>query len=270
MSKTTRSKEKARTETLHKRTATVKEKKSEKKPPAVSPAVSKKQPAGPVSRTSSKKPTDNSGKKEAARRKSAVDEKPARIVSVPTTKNAQPGSNEDAPSQLLRRTKTTDSALAQLGKGIELINRKDFKKAVAELQSLIEKYKNETEITASARSYLDICRRGEARQKKTPAAAQNQTYAMGVMEHNRTNYDKAIAYFRQSLEIYPRADYIYYSLSASLALKGDVPSAVDNLRKAVELNRDSLIHAKNDPDFAPLENNREFLDLIGVAAPRRR
>jgi len=270
MSKTTRSTEKTRTETISKRVATAKEKKSEKKSPAVSPEASKKQTAGRISMTSSEKTVKNPGKKETARRKTAVDESPARIISVPTTQNTKPGTPEEAPSQLLRRTKTTDSALAQLEKGIELINRKEFKKAVAELQSLIEKYKNEAEITASARSYLDICRRGEARQKKTPSTVQNQTYAMGVMEHNRTNYDKAIACFRQSLEKYPGADYIYYSLAASLALKGDVPSAVDNLRKAVELNRDSLVHAKNDPDFAPLENNKEFLDLIGVAAPRHR
>jgi len=270
MSKTTRSTEKARSETLSRHAASAKEKKSENKPPASSPAASKKQTADRISKTPSIKTADNSGKKETARRKTAVNEKPARIISMPTAQNTLPGSPEDASPQLLRRTKTTDSALAQLEKGIEFINRKDFKKAVAELQSLIEKYKNETEITASARSYLEICRRGEARQKKTPSAAQNQTYAMGVMEHNRTNYDKAIAYFRQSLEIYPRADYIYYSIAASLALKGDVPLAVENLRKAVELNRGSLIHAKNDPDFAPLENNREFLDLIGLTAPRHR
>ena len=266
MSKTARSKENTQSETLSQNVAPAKEKKSEKKPPA----ASNKQPADRFSKTSSIQTTNNSVKKETTRRKTAVAEKPARIISVPTSKNALTDSNEDAVSQLLRRTKTTDSALAQLEKGIEFINRKDFKKAFTELQSLIEKYKNETEITASARSYLDICRRGEARQKKMPPAAQNQTYAIGVMEHNRTNYDKAIAYFQQSLEKYPRADYIYYSIAASLALKGDVPSAVENLRKAVELNRDSLVHAKNDPDFAPLENNKDFLDLIGVAAPRRR
>jgi tetratricopeptide (TPR) repeat protein len=181
-----------------------------------------------------------------------------------------PFSKEDASSQLLRRTKTTASALAQLEKGIELIHRKDFKRAIAELQSLIEKFKNETEIVAKARSYLDICRRNEARQKKTPSATQNQTYALGVLEHNQTNYDNAIAYFRQSLEICPYADYIYYSIAASMALKGDCHAAVENLRKAVDLNRDSLVHAKNDPDFASLEDDKEFLELVGISAPRQR
>lgn len=269
MSKTTRSSEKARSETLSKRVASAKEKKSEKKPAAAS-AASKKQTGGRVSTTSSIQTINNSEKKDTARRNKAVAVKPASILSAPVAQSATTGGREDAQAQLLRRTKTTASALAQLEKGIELIYRKDFKKAISELQSLIEKYKNEAEITASARSYLDICKRSEARQKKTSPADQNQTYALGVLEHNRTNYDKAVAYFRQSLEIYPNADYIYYSIAASLALKGDVSLAVENLRKAVELNNDSLIHAKNDPDFAPLENNKEFLDIIGVAAPRHR
>jgi len=266
MSKITRPSEKARPETLNKRAASVNEKKPEKKPSA----ASKKQTAGQVSTTPSIQEINNSGKNDAARKKPAAAGKAEPIASTPAAQSTAPVLNEDAPSQLLRRNKTTASALAQLEKGIEFIHRKDFKKAIAELQSLTEKYKNETEITASARSYIDICRRGEARLKKTPPATQNQTYAMGVMEHNKTNYDKAIAYFRQSLEGYPRADYIYYSIAASLALKGDVPEAIENLRKAVELNRDSLVHAKNDPDFSHLESNKEFLDLVGASASRQR
>ena len=265
MSKTTRPLEKARPETLSKRADSVKEKSFENKPSA----ASKKHTAEQVSTTPSIKAVGDSVKKGTARRESAADRKSASIASARTSPITAGGGREDAPSQLLRRTKTTASALAQLEKGIESIHRKDFKKALAELQSLVEKYPNEAEITASARSYLDICRRGEARQKKTPPAAHNQTYALGVLEHNKTNYDKAIAYFRQSLEKYPHADYIYYSIAASLALKGDVSAAIENLRKAVELNIDSRVHAKNDPDFASLESDKEFLELIGVSASRQ-
>ena len=260
MSKTTRSSEKARPETFSKRAASAKEKKTENK----TPAVSKKQKVNRVSEPPSIQTIRDSGENTATRRKTVAAGKsaptpPARVPKIAT---------EDAPSQLLRRTKTTTSALAQLEKGIEFIHRKDFKKAIAELQSLIEKYPNEAAIIASARNYIEICRRSEARQKKTPAT-HNQTYAMGVLEHNKTNYDKAIVYFRQSLEKYPHADYIYYSIAASLALKGDISAAIENLRKAVELNIDSRVHAKNDPDFAVLESNMEYMELVGVPASRQ-
>ena len=201
--------------------------------------------------------------KDAARKKPVIDEKSASEAIASAPQPANTVSREDDPSQLLRRTKTTASALAQLEKGIESLYRKDFKKASAEMQSLIEKYPNDADIAVRARAYLDICRRGEARQKNTPAT-HDQTYALGVMEHNSANYDKAIEYFRQSLEKYPRADYIYYSIAASHALNGNVSAAIESLRKAVELNRVSLVHAKSDSDFAALSGNAEFQELLGI------
>ncbi|MDR1727028.1 MAG: tetratricopeptide repeat protein [Acidobacteriota bacterium] len=169
-------------------------------------------------------------------------------------------------SRLLRQTKTTSSALAHLEKGIEFLYKKDFKKAHVELQSLVDNYPNDREISARARSYLDICKREEARQKK-PAAppSYDQLYALGVMEHNKGDYDKAVAYFRQSLEKHPDADYIYYSLAASLACKGTQSEAVENLRRAVALNEDSRIHAKQDPDFAELVGLQDFQELVGAS-----
>ena len=260
MSKTTRSSEKTRPKTFSKRATSVKENKLEKK----APAVSKKQKANQVSTPLPIKAVQGLKKKEPVGLKTATAVKSAPIKSDPIPQ-ITPG---DEPSQLLRRTKTTDSALMQFEKGIEFIHRKDFKKAISELQSLIGKFPNEAAIIASARSYIEICRRREASQKKAPAT-HNQSYAMGVLEHNKTNYDKAIGYFQQSLEKYPHADYIYYSIAASLALKGDVSAAIENLRKAVELNIDSRIHAKNDPDFASLESDREFIELVGVPISRQ-
>jgi tetratricopeptide (TPR) repeat protein len=84
------------------------------------------------------------------------------------------------------------------------------------------------------------------------------------MEHNRGNYDGAISYFRQSLDKNKNADYVYYSLAASQALKNDVNAAVESLRKAIELNEDNRVYAKNDPDFDPLHTHKDFTDLVGL------
>lgn len=175
----------------------------------------------------------------------------------------------DAPLRLLHPTKTTSAALGLLEKGIELIFKKEFKKARAELKSLLETYPGELDILARARSYVQICDREEANQKKAafPPISTDQLYALGVMEHNKSNYDKAISLFMQSLEKHKKADYIYYSVAASLALKGDLQAALENLRKAVELNDDSRVYAKNDPDFTALQDNQEFASLIGLGSP---
>jgi tetratricopeptide (TPR) repeat protein len=168
----------------------------------------------------------------------------------------------DEPSRLLHHTKSTSGALAHLEKGIEYIFQKEFKKARTELKNLIENYPAEREIAAKAQSYMQICDREEANLKKT-APTSDQMYALGVMEHNKAYYDKAISYFNQALEKHPKADYIYYSIAASLALKGELAESVKNLRRAIELKEDSRIHAKNDPDFAVLESHPEFMELVG-------
>jgi tetratricopeptide (TPR) repeat protein len=169
----------------------------------------------------------------------------------------------DVSPRLLRPTKTTSAALALLEKGIEYIFKKEFKKARTELKTLVESYTSETEILARARSYLQICDREEALQKKPPVTT-DQLYALGVLEHNRANYDLAISYFLESLRNHPKADYIYYSAAASMAMKGDLANSLEHLRKAIELNEDSRIYAKNDSDFLALQTIKEFAELIGI------
>jgi tetratricopeptide (TPR) repeat protein len=183
--------------------------------------------------------------------------------SIPKTGSAPP---VNIPARLLHQTKTTSAALALLGKGVELIFQKDFKKAKNELRSLLQMYPGELDIVARARSYIQICEREGANLKK-PAASADQLYALGIMEHNKANYDAAISYFLQSLAKHPGADYIYYSIAASQAKKGDIAKAIENLHKAVELNEDSRIYAKNDTDFSALQTESEFAELIGISQP---
>ena len=175
-------------------------------------------------------------------------------------------SSIDTSARLLRQTKTTSAALAVLGKGVELIYQKEFKKARTELRSLLEQYPGELDILARARSYIQICDREEANQKKQPVTS-DQLYALGVLEHNKANYDAAISYFLQSIDKHPNADYIYYSVAASQAMKGDLDLSIENLRKAVELNEDSRIYAKNDADFSALQSKKEFAELVGLNQP---
>jgi tetratricopeptide (TPR) repeat protein len=153
--------------------------------------------------------------------------------------------------------------LGLLEKAIKLLYQKEFRRARLELESLVSDYSSEAEIVARARSYIQICQREEnVRQKAAPT--NDELYSLGVLEHNRGNYDAAIAYFRQSLDKRPNADYIFYSLAASLALKGEPGAALENLKRAVELNEDNRVYAKNDADFSRLHSHRDFAALTGL------
>jgi tetratricopeptide (TPR) repeat protein len=172
----------------------------------------------------------------------------------------------EPPPRLLSDSKSTFAALSLLEKGIRLIYQKEIKKARAELESLIEAHTREHEILVRARTYLQICDR-EERAHRRPPVTNDQIYALGVMDHNRGRYDSAIANFRQCIDKNPRADYLYYSLAASMALKGEAAGAMDNLRKAIELNEDNRVYAKNDSDFASLHEDKGFVEMVRLVQP---
>lgn len=176
---------------------------------------------------------------------------------------AAPAAPPPKPARLLRDSKSTSAALGLLEKAIKLIHQREFRKARLELESLVELYPGEAEIAARARTYIQICLREEAARQKRPPT-NDELYALGVLEHNRGNYDAAIAYFRQALEKRPDTDYILYSLAASLALKGEFEAALEYLKKAIDLNEDNRVYAKNDSDFACLQDRAEFSALLGL------
>ncbi len=226
-----------------------------------------------VSKPTHKKPTPSRAKlatgpkaKAAAKTaKSAKHGKAKRTTQTASMKVSPVTKIEESP-RLLRETKSTAAALGQLEKSIKLIYSKDFKKARTELKALIESHPTEPEILARARTYLQICDREEASHRK-PVIGNDQLYTLGVLEHNHGNYESAISYFRQSLEKNSNADHVYYSLAASYALKGDLAEALRNLQKAVELNEENRIFAKNDADFTQLYGQKEFSELIGWNQP---
>jgi tetratricopeptide (TPR) repeat protein len=174
-----------------------------------------------------------------------------------------PSVTEAPPPRLLRDTKGTAAALTLLERAIKLIHQKEFKKAHAELNSLMTAHPEEKEILARARSYIQICDREQSTGKKTPIT-NDQLYALGVLEHNRGDYKTAISHFSQAIQKHHDADYIYYSMAASMAAIGDAGAAIQNLRKATELNEDNRVYAKNDPDFSSLYSLKEFADLVGL------
>jgi tetratricopeptide (TPR) repeat protein len=213
-----------------------------------------------------KLPIKNQTKAVASKHPSDTVHQENKIMEADTRKPANQLTGRDTPSRLLRESKTTSAALAFLEKGIKLIYQKEFKKARAELKILVDTYPSETDILARAHSYIRICDREEATHKR-PNVTNDQLYTLGVMAHNRGDFDNAISFFRQSLEKHRDSDYIYYSLSASSAMKGDAREAISTLRKAVELNDENRIFAKNDSDFASLHAQKEFADLVGINMP---
>ena len=205
--------------------------------------------------------------KAAKRTRSRATEERTRFIadSSSRTVSARAAAVVEPPPRLLRESKSMTAALAMLEKGIRLLYQKDIKRARAEFNSLIESHPGEAEILARTRSYLQICDREETLRKKAGVTTSDY-YSLGVIEHNRGDYEGAISSFRKALDQHPDAEHIHYSLAASLALRGEPAAAIQALRRAIDLNEDNRVYAKNDTDFNSLHANKDFIDLVGMSS----
>ena len=66
----------------------------------------------------------------------------------------------------------------------------------------------------------------------------------------------------------PQDESIFYNLACSEALLGKREDALKNLRKAVELGYEDLLHLLKDKDLAAIQTDPRFLDIIGLLKSR--
>ncbi|MGA2771474.1 MAG: hypothetical protein ABSG26_11735 [Bryobacteraceae bacterium] len=87
-------------------------------------------------------------------------------------------------------------------------------------------------------------------------------YTYGVAQLNARNVAEARARLEQALQLAPGADHIYYALALAQALGGDLASAHESMKRAIELDPRNRIMARQDADFAPLANQPPFDVLL--------
>jgi tetratricopeptide (TPR) repeat protein len=154
------------------------------------------------------------------------------------------------------------NAVRAFEQALKAFNKHDFSSAKAGFESILEKFGDQADIAARARTYLRIC---EQRLARTPSIPRNPDalYDQGVFELNKNNFRAAIELFEKALRSQPRADHVIYSLAAAHARINDAPRALDALRRAIALRPVHRSHARRDLDFASLRSNHDFQQLTG-------
>ncbi len=66
----------------------------------------------------------------------------------------------------------------------------------------------------------------------------------------------------QARKAAPKADHIHYALAALDCLTGEADSALENLKIAIQLRPENRYHARNDEDFAFLQEDPRFTELL--------
>jgi len=95
----------------------------------------------------------------------------------------------------------------------------------------------------------------------TPKGAEDH-YTQGVAMMNLGRWDEAREHLDRALKAAPKADHIVYAMAALDCLTGEAESAMERLKFAIQLRPENRYHARNDEDFAFLQEDPRFTELL--------
>jgi Flp pilus assembly protein TadD len=96
---------------------------------------------------------------------------------------------------------------------------------------------------------------------QAPKSAEDH-YTQGVALMNLGRWDEAREHLDRARKSAPKADHIVYAMAALDCLTGEADSAMQNLKIAIQLRPENRYHARNDEDFAFLQEDPRFTELL--------
>jgi tetratricopeptide (TPR) repeat protein len=141
-----------------------------------------------------------------------------------------------------------------------LFHQQKFQRAKQELEKVL--LGPSKELVDRATMHLRI-----VEQRMKPQADQNPKspedhYQRGVGMMNLGRWDEARESLEKARKLAPKADHVHYALAALDCLTGEADSAMTNLKIAIELRSANRYHARNDEDFAFLQEDPRFTELL--------
>jgi tetratricopeptide (TPR) repeat protein len=143
---------------------------------------------------------------------------------------------------------------------LNLFHQQKFARAKQGLEEVLKGPSKE--LSDRARVHLKIV---EQRMKPTPEQnprSAEDHYQRGVAMMNIGRWDEARESLDRARRAAPKADHIHYALAALDCLTGEADSALENLKIAIQLRPENRYHARNDEDFAFLQEDPRFTELL--------
>jgi outer membrane protein assembly factor BamD (BamD/ComL family) len=164
-----------------------------------------------------------------------------------------------------QRRSTYFEAVALYERGLEALQRHDYRAAIDALESVLRQYPDEKELHERVRLYLNICRRQAAQREDAPQTVTERLYA-ATLAINGGQYDQAIAHLRLVRDEDPDNDHALYMLAVAHAQRDEHAEAVAHLERAIALNPENRSLARNDPDLEPLHDDETFRAALEAPA----
>ena len=89
-----------------------------------------------------------------------------------------------------------------------------------------------------------------------------ERYNYAITLINSRDLATAQKHLQAALDADPTADHVLYALAACQSLGGDLHSAYENLKRAIDLQPRNRMAARHDPDFAAMANHPTFIRLL--------
>lgn len=151
-------------------------------------------------------------------------------------------------------------AVKEYALAMKYFSRQKYRRARKILQKLLTAPSRE--LAERARVHLNMCEQRLQRPTPPKFKSGDDYYNYGVSMANLHRYTEARTALEKARKRLPKADYVYYALASLASLAGETDEALENLQRALRLRPESRFHARNDPDFKPLESELRFLELV--------
>ena len=134
----------------------------------------------------------------------------------------------------------------------------------AKAKELLEKVQSgpSKELADRAQVHLRIIAQRMAKQPAPSLRTPEDYYQAGVAMMNLGRWDEAREHLLRARKLAPKADYVFYAMAALDCLTGEAESAMENLKIAIQLRPENRYHARNDEDFAFLQEDPRFTELL--------
>jgi tetratricopeptide (TPR) repeat protein len=118
------------------------------------------------------------------------------------------------------------------------------------------------EFADRARQHLRITEQRLQPATVTTPRTPEEHYQQGVAMMNLGRWDDAREHLLRARKLAPKSDYVIYAMAALDCLTGEADSAMENLKQAIALRPENRYHARNDEDFAFLQDDPRFTELL--------
>ena len=143
---------------------------------------------------------------------------------------------------------------------LKYFQEQKFHKAQQVLEKVLEGPSKE--LGDRAKVHLRICEQRASRVPAPAAKSAEDHYTQGVTLMNLGRWDEAREHLDRAHKASPKADHIVYARAALDCLTGEADSAMQNLKVAIQLRPENRYHARNDEDFAFLQEDPRFTELL--------